>query len=120
MVADTVAQNWRDRTIAAAVARALAVRGIHYGWLMVGLTFLLGMCLAAAMSIPGILLAPMSKDLGWSIAELSGPLGLRMTLFGLVAPFAGGLIMLYGPRKVMMGSALLLIAGMLVAITTTA
>lgn len=43
-----------------------------------------------------------------------------MTLFGLVAPFAGGLILLYGPRKVLMGSAILLIAGLLVAITMTA
>ena len=120
MVTNTASQRLGTKTIAATVARTLAARGIHYGWLMVGLTFLLGMCLAGAMSIPGILLKPISDDLGWSIAELSGPLGLRMTLFGLVAPFAGGLILLYGPRKVLMGSAILLIAGLLVAITMTA
>ena len=120
MVTNTAPQRLGTKTIAAMVAHALAARGIHYGWLMVGLTFLLGMCLAGAMSIPGILLKPISDDLGWSIAELSGPLGLRMTLFGLVAPFAGGLILLYGPRKVLMGSAILLIAGLLVAITMTA
>lgn len=120
MVTNTASQRLGTKTIAATVAHILAARGIHYGWLMVGLTFLLGMCLAGAMSIPGILLKPISDDLGWSIAELSGPLGLRMTLFGLVAPFAGGLILLYGPRKVLMGSAILLIAGLLVAITMTA
>jgi MFS family permease len=120
MVTNNASQKLGTRTIAAIVARTLAARGIHYGWLMVGLTFLLGMCLAGAMSIPGILLKPMSDDLGWSIADLSGPLGLRMTLFGLIAPFAGGLILLYGPRKVLMGSAILLIAGLLVAITMTA
>lgn len=120
MATNTASQRLGTKTIAATVARTLAARGIHYGWLMVGLTFLLGMCLAGAMSIPGILLKPISDDLGWSIAELSGPLGLRMTLFGLVAPFAGGLILLYGPRKVLMGSAILLIAGLLVAITMTA
>jgi hypothetical protein len=43
-----------------------------------------------------------------------------MALFGLVAPFAGGLILLYGPRKVLLGSAILPIAGLLVAITMTA
>jgi MFS family permease len=105
---------------AASAARVLAARGIHYGWLMVTLTFLFGVCAAGAMSIPGVLLTPMSNDLGWSIGELSGPLGLRMTLFGLVAPFAGGLILLHGPRKVLVGSAALLIAGLLVAITMTA
>jgi MFS family permease len=109
----------RGTMFATLVARAMAARGIHYGWLMVALTFLFGMCSAAAMSIPGILLTPMSKDLGWSLGELSGPLGLRMALFGLVAPFAGGLILLYGPRKVLTWSAVLLIAGLLVAITMT-
>ncbi len=87
---------------------------------MVALIFLFGVCSAGAMSIPGVLLTPMSNDLGWSIGELSGPLGLRMTLFGLVAPFAGGLILLHGPRKVLLWSAALLIAGLLVAITMTA
>jgi MFS family permease len=109
-----------EKMFAAAIARALAARGIHYGWLMVVLVFLYGMCSAGAMSIPGVLLTPMSKDLGWSIGELSGPLGLRMTLFGLVAPFAGGLILLYGLRKVLTWSAILLIAGLLATITMTA
>ena len=68
--------------IAARLARALAARGIHYGWLMVGLLFLYGVCSSGAMSIPGVLLVPMSKDLGWSLSDLSGPLGLRVTFSG--------------------------------------
>ena len=84
--------------IAASLARVLAARSIHYGRLMVSLVFLYGVCSSAAMSAPGVLLTPISNDLGWSIGELSGPLGLRVTLFGLVAPFAGGLMLLYGPR----------------------
>ncbi len=105
--------------LAKAAARALAARGIHYGWLMILLTFLYGVCSAGAMSIPGVLLTPMSHDLGWSIGELSGPLGLRVTLFGLAAPFAGGLIMLYGVRRVLSASAILLVAGLIVSITMT-
>jgi predicted MFS family arabinose efflux permease len=105
--------------IAHTVAHSLRARGIYYGWVMVGLTFLFGMCSAGAMSIPGILLAPMSHDLGWTIGELSGPLGLRMALFGLVAPFAGGLILIHGPRRVLIWSGILLMAGLLVAITMT-
>ena len=106
--------------IAAPLARALATRGIHYGWLMLSLVFLYGMCSSAAMSVPGVLLTPISNDLGWSIGELSGPLGLRVALFGLVAPFAGGLILLYGPRAVLACSAGLLIAGLGLAMTMTA
>lgn len=91
--------------LATSLARALATRNIHYGWVMVGLAFFYGVCSAAAMSVPGVLLAPIAKDLGWTIGDLSGPLGLRVALFGLVAPFAGGLLLLYGPRKVLTGSA---------------
>ena len=120
MTNDAVSPRCMGKVFAPAAARALAARGIHYGWLMVALMFLFGVCSAGAMSVPGVLLTPISNDLGWSIGELSGPLGLRMTLFGLVAPFAGGLILLYGPRKVLTWSALLLIAGLVVAITMTA
>ena len=42
-----------------------------------------------------------------------------MTLFGLVAPFAGGLILLHGPRKVLTWWAILLIVGLVLAIMMT-
>jgi sugar phosphate permease len=103
-----------------ALARRLAARGIHYGWVMMVLTFFYVLCSSAVMSIPGVLLLPISKEFGWSVGELSGPLGLRMALFGMVAPFAGALMLRYGPRNVLMGSATLLIAGMLVAMSMTA
>ena len=76
-------------------------------------------CSSATMSIPGVLLTPMARDLGWSISDLSGPLGLRVALFGLVAPFAGGLMLLYGPRMVLTASAALLITGLLIAMLMT-
>jgi sugar phosphate permease len=106
--------------LATALARKLAARGIHYGWVMVVLTFSYAICSSAVMSIPGVLLLPISKEFGWSIGELSGPLGLRMALFGMVAPFAGALMLRYGPRNVLTGSAVLLIAGMLLAMSMTA
>jgi sugar phosphate permease len=103
-----------------ALARSLTTRGIHYGWVMVALTFGYVLCSSAVMSIPGVLLLPISREFGWSIGELSGPLGLRMALFGMVAPFAGALMLRYGPRAVLAGSAVLLITGMLLAMTMTA
>ena len=105
--------------LSASLARALAARGIHYGWFMVALTMGYLLCSSATLSIPGVLLTPMSRDLGWSIGDLSGPLGLRVALFGLVAPFAGGLMLLYGPRAVITGSATLLIVGLLLSMTMT-
>jgi predicted MFS family arabinose efflux permease len=106
--------------LARSLALALAARRIHYGWVMVTLTFGYVVCSSAALSIPGVLLVPMSREFGWSLGELSGPLGLRMTLFGLIAPFAGGLMLRYGPRAVLTGSAALLIAGLVLATAMTA
>jgi len=74
--------------LSASLARALAARGIHYDWFTVALTMGYLLCSSATLSIPGVLLTPMSRDLGWSIGDLSGPLGLRVALFGLVAPFS--------------------------------
>ena len=106
--------------VVTSIARILAARGLHYGWIMVGLVFFYGVCASAAMSVPGVLLPAISKDLGWSIGEMSGPLGLRVTLFGLIAPFAGGLVLLYGPRRMLGCAAGLVIVGIAVAMTMTA
>jgi len=87
--------------------------------MMVLLVLGYSICSTAALAIPGVLLLPISQELGWSIGELSGPLGLRMTLFGLVAPFAGGLMLRYGPRVVLTASAGLLIGGLLLSLVMT-
>jgi sugar phosphate permease len=105
--------------LATRLAEALGRRGIHYGWVLVVLTFLHALVSTATMSIPGVLLVPMSEDLGWSLAEISGPLGLRFALFGLVAPFAGALVVRYGPRMIVAVATVLLVIGLAMAMGTT-
>lgn len=101
-----------------ALARSLAARGIHYGWAMVAVTFVYAVFSASAMGVPSVLIVPMAKDLGWSIGELSAPQGLRLALFGLAAPLAGGLMLRYGPRRMVALSGALLMIGLVIAITT--
>ncbi|MEY4265753.1 MAG: hypothetical protein RIS90_288 [Pseudomonadota bacterium] len=101
------------------LARALAGRGVHYGWAMAALAFLYSLFSSAAMGVPGVLVVPMSRELGWTIGELSAPFGLRLALFGLIAPFAGGLMLRYGPRRMVACSGALLVAGLLLGIATT-
>ena len=105
---------------AQSAARALRARNVHYGWLIVATLFVYSVCSTAAMSVPGVLLTPISRDLGWSIGELSGPLGVRVALFGLIAPFAGGLLLMYGVRVVVAGSAALMMAGLILTVAMTA
>lgn len=101
------------------LAGALEARGIHYGWAMVVLAFLNAVFSAASMGVPSVLIVPMAEDLGWSIGELSAPQGLRLALFGLSAPFAGGLMIRYGPRRMVGLSGAILIAGLVISILTT-
>ena len=44
------------------LARALAARGIHYGWVMVALTFVYAVFSSSAMGVPSVLIVPMSEE----------------------------------------------------------
>lgn len=92
---------------------------LHYAWVMVVITFLYAMFSTSAMGVPAVLILPMAKELGWSIGELSAPQGLRVGLFGLCAPLAGGLMLRYGVRRMIAISGALLMAGLLMSITMT-
>jgi hypothetical protein len=66
---------------------------------MLAVTFLYTVFATSAMGAPAVLILPMSQELGWSIGELAAPRGLRLAIFGLCAPLAGGLMLRHGPRR---------------------
>ncbi len=105
---------------ASRLAPILARHGIHYGWVMVALTFLTMLSTAAAMGSPGVFIDPLHGEFGWATSEISGPLGLRFALYGLIAPFAGALILRYGVRQVVTFSVLLILAGLAFSTQMTA
>src|SRR3979490_3420690 len=92
---------------------ALARRNIHYGWVMVGVTFLTALITAGTVGAPGVFIAPLQHEFGWTKAENSSALSIRFILFGLMAPFAAALLNRYGLRNVVL-SALLIVAPALV------
>ena len=96
------------------LSAALARRNIHYGWVMVGVTFLTALVSAGAVGAPGVFIVPLQREFGWSTAEISSALSIRFVLFGLMAPFAAALMNRYGLRNVTL-SALLTVAAALVA-----
>ena len=75
--------------IAQTVCAALVRRRIHYAWLVAALVFLNAIFSAAALGVPAVLIAPMARDLGLTVGDLSAPQGLRFALFGLVARETG-------------------------------
>jgi predicted MFS family arabinose efflux permease len=103
----------------ARVPGVFASSRLHYSWVMVAITFLYAVFSTSALGVPAVLILPMAKDLGWSIGELSAPQGLRVALFGLCAPLAGGLMLRYGVRRMVGLSGALLMVGLVMSITMT-
>ena len=96
------------------LSSALARHNVHYGWVMVGVTFLTALVTAGAVGAPGVFIVPLQKEFGWSTAEISSALSIRFILFGLMAPFAAALMNRYGLRNITL-SALLVVVSALVA-----
>ncbi len=98
--------------LAQPLARALARRGIHYGWIVAGVTFVVMLTTAGAVGIPGVLIAPLRHEFGWDTAAISGPLALRLALYGAMAPFAAALMARWGLRATVAAALALIVAGL--------
>ena len=98
--------------VSTVLAANLARRNIHYGWVMVAVTFLVMLTTACALGAPGVLMPPLEKEFHWTTAEISGALALRLVLFGLIAPFAAGLMLRFGLKRVVASALTLILAGL--------
>ena len=103
--------NW----LSAAPAR----RNIHYGWVMVGVTFLTALISAGTVGAPGVFIVPLQKEFGWTTAEISSALSIRFILFGLMAPFAAALMNRYGLRNITLLALLVVVSGLLASLAMT-
>src|ERR1700736_1589706 len=101
------------------LASYAAARNVHYGWVVAALAFFYILFASSAVGIPSVLIRPISDELGLTISELSASQGVRFALFGLVAPFAGGLMLRYGPRRMVALSGVLTLLGLLLTVTMT-
>src|SRR2546430_1319973 len=97
------------------LSAALARRNIHYGWVMVGVTFLTALISAGTVGAPGVFIVPLQKEFGWTTAEISSALSIRFILFGLMAPFAAALLNRYGLRNVTLSALLVVASGLLMS-----
>ncbi len=85
--------------------------GIHYGWVVAFVTFFAALVAAGAVGSVGVMLIPLQLEFGWTQAEISSALGIRLALVGLIAPFAAALFIRFGLRPVMVASLALIGAG---------
>lgn len=101
------------------LAAALGRRNIHYGWVMVGVTFLASLISAGTVGAPGVFIAPLQKEFGWSTAEISSALSIRFVLFGLMAPFAAALLNRYGQRNVTLTAQVIVVSALILSLGMT-
>src|SRR6201998_752616 len=101
------------------LSAALARRNIHYGWVMVGVTFLTALITAGTVGAPGGVIGPPQHEFGGTTAEISSALSIRFILFGLMAPFAAALLNRYGLRNVTLTAQLIIIAALVASLAMT-
>ena len=101
------------------LSAALARRNIHYGWVMVGVTFLTALISAGTVGAPGVFIVPLQNEFGWTTAEISSALSIRFILFGLMAPFAAALLNRYGLRNVTLSALLVVVSGLVASLFMT-
>jgi MFS family permease len=77
-------------------------RPLHYGWLIVIVTFVTLVTTAGFRATPGVLIVPLQNEFGWSRGTISLAVSLGLLLYGLAAPFSAALMERFGVRRVML------------------
>ena len=72
------------------LARLLEGR-LHYGWIVVGVMFVVILATVGVRAAPGVLIVPLEEAFGWDAATISGAISLNILLGGLIGPFAAAL-----------------------------
>jgi sugar phosphate permease len=92
------------------------MRKPHYAWIVLAITFVVLLTAAAIRATPGVLIVPFENEFGWSRATISVAISTNLLLYGLMGPFAAGVINRYGPRRVMAAAIFLIGLGTLATI----
>ena len=84
--------------------------GVHYGWIVAGLTALTLLVAAGVRSAPGVFLTALEDDFGWTRAGISFAASLGLLTYGLIGPAVGFALDRLGARRLMTGAVLLMAA----------
>ena len=101
---------------ATSFANWLERRGYHYGWIAAGLTFLTMLVMAGALGASGVFLVPLEKEFGWTAAEVSTAISVRLVLYGLLGPFAAALMNRFGVHRMMVIAVIVVAGGLLLSL----
>jgi sugar phosphate permease len=74
---------------------------LHYGWVIVAVSFLLILITAGVRAAPGVLIVPLESEFHWSRATISFAVGVNLLLYGAIGPFAAAAMDRFGVRRTM-------------------
>ena len=89
-----------------------APKKLHYGWIVVAVSFLAMLVAAGTRSAPSVLMVPWETEFGWSRATISFAIAVQLIIFGLVGPFSAGFIDRFGMRRTMVVGLVMMALGM--------
>ena len=93
---------------------------IFYGWWIVGAAFVVAMYVGGVIFYGfTAIFEPIANDMGWSYAQISLAASLRGLELGLFAPITGILTDRWGPRRLIVGGAIITSAGLFLLSQTT-
>lgn len=93
--------------------------GLHYAWVIAGVTFLALLAASGVRSSFGVFIKPLEQDFGWERGVIALAAAISLLIYGASGPLAGRLVDRYGPRRVLALSVLLCGAGALLSATVT-
>ncbi|MDL5157651.1 MFS transporter [Actinomycetospora sp. Odt1-22] len=86
-------------------------RTTWWPWAVAATAFVALMGAAGFRSAPGVLIAPLHDEFGWSTATISTAVSINLVLYGVISPFAAALMERFGMRRVVAWALLLVAAG---------
>ncbi|WLD92574.1 MFS transporter [Alkalihalobacillus sp. AL-G] len=89
---------------------------MHYGWIVVWLTFFAVLLAAGIRSITGVIMIPLEQEFEWSRSAISFAFAINLTLYGFSGPFIAAGLERAGIRKTMVYAMLLLVFGLIVSL----
>ncbi|MFC2025547.1 MFS transporter, partial [Chloroflexota bacterium] len=87
---------------------------VFYGWWIVGACFVISVLVSGIVNLGfTAFFEPITKEFGWSYAQISLAASLRGVELGILAPLVGFLIDRWGLRRLMVGGSILVASGFL-------